>query len=72
MFNLIVFPTSALLFAYGLDRTRSEGPQTALCTEMCMAQHLSLPALTGRSPIIGYAAVRPVKPDIRCNSKTNA
>jgi hypothetical protein len=28
---------------------RSEGPQSALHVEMCMAQHLSLPALTGHS-----------------------
>jgi hypothetical protein len=44
---------------------RSESPQSALNVEMCMAQHLSLSALSCRSRPPQDAAVRPVEPDFR-------
>jgi hypothetical protein len=46
---------------------RSEGPQSALHVEMCMAQHLSLPAQTGHSPPLQDAAAQPVIADIRAS-----
>jgi hypothetical protein len=42
-----------------LDGDRSEGPQAALHVEMCIAQHLSLSAQSGLSPLLPDAAVRP-------------
>jgi hypothetical protein len=58
-------PTATLSGRAVIGGDRSEGPQSALNVEMCMAQHLLLSAHSclSRRPL--DAAVRPVEPDFR-------